>query len=214
MSNLIPKIGDNLIDNIIDQVAGLSSGGNPIKSWGNTPESTVGTLLTTSMTERINVSGEGWVICVMNPTASTYYGSLEIDGSYVFGNATQGKTFANRTMFTTVFKYSTSFRFLSSNQNMIVVYVEGNEFNKAIAKLWTGRLPTGGTHTTRQSVSGSGWIFGIDSGGISVSLDVDGNTLLNEVQIETGLPLLYRFESSFDFKTNATGNYGISYVLD
>lgn len=170
---------------------------------------------------RTTVTDEGWIIAFLNPDSGLVNFNLEVDGSPVFGASVtnDGIGVTARNSFLLMIKFNTEFKLYCDSSFVCVSYVLGKTLDKAIPKMYA---PTSSTSVSLQeSVSGSGWIYGKNSQGTSNQyygrLDVDGVTVFpssNNSAVVLNAPLMYRFETGFDFYAPIANAVGISYSLD
>ncbi|WP_128739139.1 hypothetical protein [Desulfocucumis palustris] len=90
------------------------------------------------------------------------------------------------------------------------------DLKKATPKFFTN-LTSGVSVTTRLSVTGKGFVYLIYGPDI-VKLIIDGVVVLGDASVSPSpsgdVPLLFRFNTGFEYKSNTTLNAGIMYALE
>lgn len=192
-------------------------GANPIDAWGNAFNRTTALYGTNVPSERVSVTGSGWVIGVHNAdSASPDFFNLEIDGVIYYGTATNSTTIEGRETQIILARFESSMKFLSTYSISGISYLLGDEFGVGTPIVYDPHSVSDSGLTT--TVNGSGWIYGtyLDSGN-GRGLTVDGVDVFRNLWAEDPayIPLFTRFESSFVVRSGGSARpQAVNYVFD
>ena len=183
-------------------------GADTFDSWDNT-FNTYKNAATTTMTEVINVTGDGWLDVAFNNSTAAYAIAIEIDGVFVAGSLTTGVDVFGQLQINQRFK--TSLKVYVENSNIGVLYRLGDDYKTATA-VYVGFASVSTSLVT--SVLGKGVVVSID-GVSNAILDIDGVTAIDKsgsTSDYSTVTVMQFFEDGFDFYCSAADAY-LNYVL-
>jgi len=190
-----------------------SKGGNDIIGWYNDSVSD-GATDSGTLASVLSETGSGWITGIINQDVSTdKVFAIKADGSFIMGSATDGARLKKTSSIPLSVRYEASFEIYSDSTSVAISYVEGDTFDKATPQIFNN---VAGTTTSNviANITGSGWITTIGTVGNSLSLTVDGDSLVTDKVFQTCLPCNFRYETGFQLNgTSASLSYVI-YIPD
>lgn len=173
---------------------------------------------TATLTQRLNVSGQGWIVMVAQSryttTLLTY--KLIVDGVYVVGSATTGNTLAQGQSNVLMIRFNSSFQYFDSDpEHGVVVYKLGTNIEKSTINVYSTR--TDATAVTQKiNVTGKGWFLNVnsDNNGVAGRIVIDGVNIQPTGRLLAEGFYMHRFETSLAYFSSATTEGVATYILD
>ena len=208
------------MDGLLSQSRVLNSsifgagGKNPMEDWLNPtskyaevdPNIDIATSLVGSVT------GSGWIVFIGTESTPNDI-ALHIDGSAYLGNHSTDKFVEINRGVLTMIRYESGFAFYSDGGagTNLLVYIEGDEFEKGELKLFID-YPSLSTNTTVLNVTGEGWFHGGYNRGNGMSLDIDGVNLFTNKRMAQ-FAALVKFNSSLKIDVQLNARQWFTYTL-